>query len=128
LAYFMLGNPGETREQMIETIQFAKKIRANFVHFSLTSPFPATELYRLGLEQKIIKKDYWKEFAENPTPDFLPPLWEEKLGREELFVMLRTAYKKFYFRPNYVMQQILKTKSLKEFTRKARAGLKMFKI
>ncbi|OGP52181.1 MAG: hypothetical protein A2Y79_12885 [Deltaproteobacteria bacterium RBG_13_43_22] len=128
LAYFMLGNPFETREQILETIGFSRKIRPDFVHISLTSPFPATELYKLGLERGIIKRDYWKEFAENPSADFLPPLWEENLNRDELFEMLRLAYKKFYFRPTYIFQQILKTGSWNEFKRKAKAGLKMFKI
>jgi hypothetical protein len=124
----MLGNPFETREQILETIGFSRKIRPDFVHISLTSPFPATELYKLGLERGIIKRDYWKEFAENPSADFLPPLWEENLNRDELFEMLRLAYKKFYFRPTYIFQQILKTGSWNEFKRKAKAGLKMFKI
>ena len=128
LAYFMLGNPSETREQILETVGLAKKLRPDFVHISLTSPFPATELYQLGLDQGIIKKDYWKEFAENPSPDFLPPLWEENLNRDELFDMLRQAYKAFYFRPTYILGQIMKTKSWKEFKRKAKAGLKMFKL
>jgi radical SAM superfamily enzyme YgiQ (UPF0313 family) len=128
LAYFMLGNPAETKEQILETIGLAKKLKADFVHISLTSPFPATELYRLGLERGIIRKDYWKAFAENPGPDFWPPLWEENLNRDELFEMLRHAYKEFYFRPAYILGQILKTKSFREFRRKAKAGLKMFKL
>lgn len=128
LAYFMLGNPTETKDQMLETIAFAKKIKADFVHISLTTPFPATELYKQGLSQGIIQSDYWKEFALNPSPDFIPPLWEEKLKRDELFEMLRYAYKQFYFRPHYILQQILKTRSWNEFKRKARAGLKMLKM
>lgn len=128
LAYFMLGNPSETKEEILETIRFARKIMPDFVHISLTTPFPATELYKLGLERGIIKKDYWKEFAEDPRPDFLPPLWEENLNRDELFEILRRAYKEFYFRPTYIFQQILKTKSWKEFKRKAKAGLKMLNI
>lgn len=126
LAYFMIGLPGETRAQILETINFAKKLDPDFVQFSVTTPYPATLLYHMGLEKGIIKKDYWKEFAENPSTDFVPELWEENLSRKELLELLKHAYKRFYIRPKYVLKRILQVRSFKEFRRKAKAGLKVF--
>ncbi len=128
LAYFMIGNPTESREQILETIKFGVKIKPDYAHIALTTPFPATELYRRGLERKILKHDYWKEFAENPRMDFVPEVWEENLKREELIRLLKSAYMKFYMRPGYVLKRIYKVKSWAEFKRKAKAGLKLLKI
>ena len=128
LAYFMLGSPRETKSQILETIKFAKKLNPNFVHFSITTPFPATPLYYMGLEEGQLKSDYWKEFAKSPTKDFVPKLWEENLSGEELVELINYAYKSFYLRPRYILKELLKVRSLEEFKRKAKAGLSVFRI
>ena len=127
LAYFMIGSPTETRDEILNTIKYAKKLKPDYCHFSITTPFPATPLYAMGLEQGIFKKDYWKEFASNPTKDFAPELWEENLNREELVELLEYAYKSFYTRPGYVFKKVLKVRSFDEFKRKAKAGLRLLK-
>jgi radical SAM superfamily enzyme YgiQ (UPF0313 family) len=72
LAYFIIGSPTETREQILETIRFARELDPDFVHISVMTPFPGTDMYRLGFEKGIYNGDYWREFARNPTPDFVP--------------------------------------------------------
>ena len=125
LGYFMIGNPTETREQIEKTIQFSKVIEADFIHVSVTTPFPGTELYRMGLAQGIFTHDYWREFAKNPTKEFVPELWEEHLHREELLELLLYAYKSFYQRPGYILRQLFKISSFSELQRKAKAGIKL---
>jgi radical SAM superfamily enzyme YgiQ (UPF0313 family) len=128
LAYFMIGSPSETREDILATIEFAKKINPDFVHFTITTPYPATDLYRLGLEKGILPYDYWREFAVNPTRDFKPMVWEENLSHRELMILLKKAYRSFYWRPKYIFKTIKNIKSLNEFFRKAAEGLRIFKI
>ncbi len=125
LAYFMIGNPGETMEHIERTIEYALELKSDFVHFSVTTPFPGTDLYQMALDRGIIKNDIWREFARDPRPDFSPPLWEEHLSREQLVEILTTAYKKYYLRPGYIANQLKQVRSFSEFTRKARAGLNM---
>lgn len=43
--YFMLGLPGETRKTMMQTIKFAEELRLDETMFSITTPFPGTELW-----------------------------------------------------------------------------------
>jgi radical SAM superfamily enzyme YgiQ (UPF0313 family) len=128
LAYFMIGNPGETREMALHTIQFAKELDPDFVHFSILTPFPATAIYYKALEEGRYDNDYWAEFAKNPTPDFKPKLWEEHMKREELVDLLKYAYKSFYLRPKMVMKNMAYTHSALDLFRKARVGLKMLRI
>ncbi len=122
LGYFMIGNPTETREHIMRTIDFALNLDADYVHFSITTPFPGTDLYRLALEQGVIDHDCWREFAANPQKDFVPPFWEENLTRDELIELLMLAYKKFYFRWKHILRQVVKVRTPGEFLRKAHAG------
>ncbi|MCK9223840.1 MAG: B12-binding domain-containing radical SAM protein [Candidatus Muirbacterium halophilum] len=123
LAYFMIGSPEETVEDVEKTIKFMKKLNPDYVHVTITSPFPATELYFLGLKNNVFKKDIWKEFAQNPNKDFIPPHWNEIISEEKLHSLVKKAYKSFYFRPFYLLKRVLSVRSFGEFKRKAKAGI-----
>ena len=126
LAYFMLGSPTETREQIMNTIGYAKRLKPDYCHFSVTTPFPATPLYEMGIKKGIFD-DYWWEFAANPHKDFTPKFWEENLSSDELTRLLNYAYRSFYTRPEYALRQMLRVRSFSEFMKKAKAGLRVLK-
>jgi radical SAM superfamily enzyme YgiQ (UPF0313 family) len=126
LAYFMIGNPTETRDDILTTFKVTRDLNPDFVHMTILTPFPGTKIYLDGLKSGIIRKDYWREFAANPTPDFIPPHWGENFTREELNNLLIQGYKNFYIRPSYILKRIAKVRSLPEFKKKAAAGLKVF--
>lgn len=125
LADFMIGSPGEREGEILQTIQYAKKLNPDYVQFSITTPYPGTELYRMALEREIIKEDVWRKFAKNPTPDFRPPLWEENLKRDQLLRFLNYAYKKFYLSPKFIIRDLYHIRSLKELKVKVKAGIKL---
>ncbi len=127
-AYFMIGSPTETKEDILKTIEFMKKIKPDYVHITIVTPFPATDLYRLGLEQKVLPFDYWRRFAENPTPEFRPLFWEKELSREELGLLLKFAYRSFYLRPGYIFKKITQLKSWRDLLKKAKAASRLLKI
>jgi radical SAM superfamily enzyme YgiQ (UPF0313 family) len=127
-AYFMIGSPTETKEDILQTVKFMKKINPDYVHVTITTPFPATDLYEIALGEKIIAGDVWRDFAKNPQPGFIPPIWEKELSRAELFFLLKKAYRSFYFRPKYILKRILQLKSPQEFFQKSLAALKLLKI
>ncbi|HHT9117294.1 MAG TPA: B12-binding domain-containing radical SAM protein [Candidatus Hypogeohydataceae bacterium YC38] len=122
---FMVGSPGETREDVINTINFAIALDLDYVNFSVVTPYSHTELYDLGFKKGLYNKDYWKEFAKNPKEGFVPEVWEENLSREELNELLTTAYRSFYLRPRYILKRVLEVRSAQDLWRKARTGIKM---
>jgi radical SAM superfamily enzyme YgiQ (UPF0313 family) len=126
-AYFMLGSPGETQKEISESIKLAKQIDPDYVQFLITTPFPATDLYTLGLKNGVLNSDYWQEFSANPTGDFIPQWWTENFDHQELEDWQKKAHLSFYYRPGYVLKQLFKVKSFKELTRKARAGFRLFR-
>ena len=125
LAYFMLGNPTETREDIDMTMQFISKCRANYAHIAITTPFPGTELYHMGLQQGLFKTDYWRNFAANPDENFQPPAWTENFTQQQLEAMRQEAYRKFYTRPGRVVRELFALRSFKEFKTKAKLGLSL---
>ncbi|MFH2013614.1 MAG: radical SAM protein [Patescibacteria group bacterium] len=124
-AYFMIGSPEETKNDVIETIKFMKKLNPDFVQITLLTPFPGTRVYQWALEQKVFKNDYWKEFAKNPQTGFKTKYWTKEISNEDLQKLLTIAYKKFYIRPGYIIKRMLNIKSFPELIRKARAGIKV---
>ncbi|MFH0780004.1 MAG: radical SAM protein [Parcubacteria group bacterium] len=128
IAYFMIGSPLETKADVLETVKLMKKLDPDYVHISVVTPFPATDLYRLALEEGIIGDDVWQKFAEQPAPNFIPPIWEKELNRAELFDLLKFAYRSFYLRPSYIYKKVLRVKSLSELIRKGRGALRLLKI
>ena len=125
MADFMIGSPCETKENILKTIEFAVNLDPDYAQFTITTPYPATELYELAIKQGLAREDYWRNFASNPQKGFLPPVWNENLSRDELEGLLRLAYSRFYRRLGYVFRQVLKIRSFGEFKRKAAAGLKV---
>jgi anaerobic magnesium-protoporphyrin IX monomethyl ester cyclase len=55
--YFMLGNLGETRETIRQTIDFARELNLDYHGFSLTTPIPGTELYDSAVKAGLITGD-----------------------------------------------------------------------
>jgi radical SAM superfamily enzyme YgiQ (UPF0313 family) len=125
LAYFMLGNPTETLDDIQQTFDFIRRCKADYAHIAITTPFPGTELYRMGLRQGLYERDYWRDFAARPDAGFHPPAWTEHFTHDQLHAFCQDAYRKFYTRPSRVIRQVFAVRSLGEFKSKARLGLKL---
>ena len=122
-AYLMIGSPDESKKQMLQTINCANKSGADFAYYSITCPMPGTTMYKWGLNEGRYD-DYWRRFALNPTPDMKMKIWRED-ARDEVIQIMEQGYRSFYFRPGYVMRQVMKVKSIQEFTNKARMAIGM---
>lgn len=124
-ASFMIGNPDEGPEDVERTIDFALRAGPDFAQFTITTPFPFTELYRMGLERGLIREDYWRAYARNPDPGFVPPYWEERFDARQLRRLQRDAFRRFYFRPRYALRQLRRLGSLSEARRKVGLAVRL---
>lgn len=125
LAYFMIGSPKETLEDIYQTFKVMKDLNPDYVHLTVLTPFPGTKIYFDGLRNGVIEKDYWREFAKDPTSDFTSPYWADIFTRDELRELLIKGYKSFYLRPSYIFKRIRALRSLGEFRKKAVAAVKV---
>ncbi|MFH1225935.1 MAG: radical SAM protein [bacterium] len=125
LAYFMIGSPTETKEDIKASNQLARELKPDFIHATILTPYPATALYYQALEEGIIKNDYWRVFAQNPLAGVETCYWEKNFTRQELFDLLEKFYHQFYSRPSYIAKQLFSVRSWRDFLAKSKMGLKI---
>jgi len=91
-AFFVLGVPGETKETIRDSINFAKKLDLDDVWFSIATPYPGTELYR------IVKEKRYAQLGDplklRPKLAILSTPW---LSGNELTRLRNQAYVEFHF-------------------------------
>jgi len=123
-AYFMLGLPNERKkEDIVHTIEFAKKLKPDYCLFGILTLYPGTELYQKGLDEGVVKAEVWDDFLRQPYRDFRLPVWNQFFSEDELREYLDLAYRKFYLRGSYVLKNLLETRSLSQLGHKIKAGL-----
>lgn len=101
VAHFMIGNPGETEESILKTIDFAKKLNPTYSSFDMVLKYPGTEISNAKRVCNLTRKElnYWHN----------------------------RAFKEFYLRPAYIIRNILNIKSLGEFKDKFYATLQLWR-
>ncbi len=124
-AYMMIGIPSETREEMMATVDFAKRLKPDYAQFSICTPYPKVELYQRMLNDGIIPEDYWQGFAENPSADFKIKFWNKDFTDLELRELQDECHARYYRSPTFLLKEIQKVKSWQDFTAKARMGAKI---
>jgi len=109
LCFFMIGYPGENSEKIKETIDFSIKIDPNWVMFSNAIPFPKTNFLELAYKKGLLKdRNYWDKFVLNKTDEKIP------YSFPNLDRWVEFAFKRFYFRPKFVLKTILNLKSIRQ--------------
>lgn len=92
---FMLGGLDETREEVEDTIQYAIDLDPKLAQFSILTPFPGTEVYRM-LEDKLLTRD-WSMY------DGVHLVFErEDMSPKEIEGLLFRAYRRFYVRLRHI--------------------------
>jgi radical SAM superfamily enzyme YgiQ (UPF0313 family) len=99
---FIMGLPGETRETIRETIEYAKALDLNSIQASLASPYPGTEFYELCKQEGWITSDTFLDETGHQTCVINYP----HLSNKEIFDAVELFYDKFYFRPKYILRSI----------------------
>lgn len=103
-ATFILGIPTETREESLATIKYAKKLPLDSAKFSIATPYPGTELYRVALSEGMnIPKD-WSKLHQGVGFSEYDPLYIPKgRGAKELKRLQKRAHLEFYLSPRRIL-------------------------
>jgi len=117
MGYFILGFPEQTYEDCIASCKKILKMGFNYINMFILIPYPNTEIYKDLLDRKIIKKDYWHEYAINPQPDFKLERWHS-VEREKLEKLINKYYKKFYFSLRFIFFELKKKQSMFGYIKK----------
>ncbi|OGM01749.1 B12-binding domain-containing radical SAM protein [Candidatus Woesearchaeota archaeon RBG_13_36_6] len=125
-AHVMLGMPGETRETIKATINFIKEINPTTATFGICTPYAGTPLFKdVSKKDSSIKDGSSIDLKKLHTTGYFNKYFTE-LTPEELERYVRLAYRKFYFRPSYVLKWLTKLDSMDQFKRVLLAGTNVF--
>jgi len=123
---FILGLPGETRETIHETLEFAKEVNPHTIQVSLAAPYPGTFLYKQAKENGWFAEDT-DLLTEDGTQ--IAPLNYPHLGHTEIFESVEDFYKKFYFRPSKIASIVGEMLTSPEMlVRRLREGVEFFQF
>lgn len=124
-AYYMFGHPTETLSDLKETINFALSLNSDYASFNLTTVFPGSPLYRQMLKENLISEDIWNQYILGAV-DLLTYV-PEGLSKKTLERTISLAFRKFYFRPKYILRKLLKIKSIKDLRHHLRIAIIILK-
>ncbi|MFH1452865.1 MAG: radical SAM protein [Armatimonadota bacterium] len=121
-AHLMIGLPGDTKDTVNQTINFVKKISPTTATFGICTPYPGTELFEAVKEKyPQIKDGTDADLKKLHTSGFFNQAFCE-VSADELEKMVKTAYRRFYLRPKYLIDTLRGIKSFDELKRKLIAG------
>jgi anaerobic magnesium-protoporphyrin IX monomethyl ester cyclase len=112
IGYFMVGIPGETEDEIKQTIKFSKELDIDFAQYAVATAYPGTELFQIAKSQNKISGDWSKSIYALGT---LPIVSLSDISEKVLASYIRKAYRSFYFRPSYIIRKIKGIKTYDDF-------------
>lgn len=128
LTFFMIGLPGETADEIRQTIDFSLKLNSDYCQYSITIPYPGTQMYIEGLKSGVYPTDFWRDFARHPVPNFKVPFFHfSDMTLEDMIRFRNRAILKYYYRPRTILKEIKKVRTKEAFMKKFRMAVTLLK-
>ncbi|WP_029049388.1 hopanoid biosynthesis associated radical SAM protein HpnJ [Cupriavidus sp. amp6] len=125
---FILGLPGETRETIEKTIEYAKEINPHTIQVSLAAPYPGTTLYRQAVDNGWLEENKVINLV-NDQGVQLAAISYPHLSKEEIYHGVETFYRRFYFRPGKIWEIVREMLgSWDMMKRRLREGVEFFRF
>ncbi len=101
---FIVGLPGETRETLRKSIEFAKKLDVETIQVSLGHAYPGTEFYEHAKKNGLVSIEGMTDESGHQLPNVVYPGFD----RGELVEWVERFYHEYYFRPKTAWRVIRK--------------------
>lgn len=116
--YFVIGLPWESEETVEDTIRFAIELDSDFISFYTATPLPGSTYYNYAKEHNLFDKDTSFESAY-----FYPAVNTHHLTKDRVFELHKSAIRRFYLRPMYILRMLSRIRSFEEIKNYFRAGM-----
>ncbi len=115
-ANFILGSPAETPEKAKKMIDKLCKLNPDYVKFNVMTPYPGLKIY------DEVKEGKWGRLIDGYDPEkltnhevvFIPFGYKDV---NEILDIRKYAYRKYYFRPRYILSRLTKIKTIYDVKR-----------
>jgi radical SAM superfamily enzyme YgiQ (UPF0313 family) len=101
---YIIGLPGETKESIQRTIDFAKELDTETIQVSIAHAYPGTEFYDYAAQHNFLTAEAQADAAGHQ----LPHLGYPGLGQEEMMAAVNRFYDTYYFRRQVVWRIVKK--------------------
>jgi hopanoid biosynthesis associated radical SAM protein HpnJ len=101
---FIVGLPGESRDSIRKTIDFAKKLDNETIQVSIAHPYPGTEFYDYAKKNDLISIGSMTDEVGHQLPKVIYP----GLDEAELVEWVERFYGEYYFRPRVIWRVVSK--------------------
>jgi radical SAM superfamily enzyme YgiQ (UPF0313 family) len=101
---FIVGLPGETRDTLRTSINFAKELDVETIQVSIAHPYPGTEFYDHVKKNGLITIDSMTDESGHQLPNYTYP----GLDKGELVEWVERFYGEYYFRPKVAFRLVSK--------------------
>jgi radical SAM superfamily enzyme YgiQ (UPF0313 family) len=99
MSSFMIGLPGETGEDMLNTIKLVNGSGLDLALFPIFEPYPGTPIYEdCRREGKWVKGPYKNALLEDQEEVWIP----DSSTREDILRLAGLAHRSFYLRPGFM--------------------------
>jgi radical SAM superfamily enzyme YgiQ (UPF0313 family) len=102
MGHFIFGLPGESRETANNTIKFMLELGLDYMQCYCAVPYPKTELGQLAKKNNWIRADKWSMYDFGGSSI----LCTDTMNPEEVEYFRKKAFRRFYFRPLYILKTI----------------------
>ena len=114
---FILGIPGSTESDCVETIRFAKSLPLDMAQFSIFSPYPGSAVFedfeKSGAidsgrrEGGEVDPSVWKSYSSYVAFTGNAPAWvPDGMSAADLVRLQKRAQREFYLRPSQIMKHL----------------------
>src|SRR5260370_22164639 len=101
---FIIGLPGETRDTIRRTIDFAKRLDTDTIQVSIAHPYPGTEFYDYVKKNNLITIDSMTHESGHQLPNVVYPglyrgeqdEWVERVCGDDVFLPRRIWHTVLY--------------------------------
>lgn len=119
-AYFVIGLPWETENDIMETIDFAIKLDPDYVNFYTATALTGSRFFDYIKENNLgspTDKDFYK------NPYYYPCVPTHHVSKEKIKELHKLAVKKFYLRPSYIFKKLREIKNFTQLKNYFSAGM-----
>ena len=120
--HFLAKLPGETRDEVLETMALHEKLQPDDFGYFVFYPYPGTSLFHLCEEKGYLPDDYWERPANHrETILKLPDLSQEDVG--ELYDMFTALREESYLKKHgRTLTEVGRKKTNSQYSESAAQG------
>lgn len=118
--FYIVGSPGETRTQMLDTIKFSREVSSTLVFYNMLVPFPGTKDFKYFFSSVSLKDINWEKFVAIGEDCVLK---NSEISAREIEKLISKANMLYYANPRRFLNLLFHIRTFYEFINYFKGGI-----